>query len=87
METVRFLNRINRDDIRVVESRNRLGLALEPLETFRVRRHLAGKKLQGDFSMQLEVFGDVHLPHAATAESPNNAVVMESGAYHGERNF
>jgi hypothetical protein len=70
-------------DVRVVQQRRGLGLGLEPLELARVEPAGQGQDLQGDPTVQRELFGLVDDPHAAApdfAQDPEIAQDAQLGA-------
>lgn len=85
MDAICLLDRVDGDHIGVIESRNRLSLALKPLQAFSICRHVAREKLQGNFAMQLGVLGNLDLAHATAAKCPGNSIVMQCRADHEER--
>ena len=59
------LDRVDGDDVGMVECRDRLGLALKALQALRVGSHLRGQHLEGHVTLQVEILGPIDLPHAA----------------------
>jgi len=78
-----LLDRVDRDDVRVVERSDGLGLALEALPALRVRCHARREDLQRDLAVQARVLGLEDLAHAADADLAEHAVVIEGGATMG----
>ena len=54
---VRFINLVNRADVRMIERGGSEGFALESFAGSRIVLHLRRQKLQRDMAVQLEVFG------------------------------
>jgi hypothetical protein len=61
----------------VDETRDRLGLALEPLLQIRVSRHMLGQHVDGDGAIEAGVGGLVDLAHPAFAEGGDDLVGAE----------
>jgi hypothetical protein len=76
-----LLDRVNGDDIGMVESRNGLSFALESVTTF-LRGHLRREDLEGYVPMELGVLGDIDLPHAASSELLEYLVMGQGLANH-----
>jgi hypothetical protein len=72
-----FLDRVDRDDVRMVDGSDRLCLALEALTPLGVRGRQLGKELQRHLAMQPGVFGDEDLSHAALPERADDDIVIE----------
>jgi hypothetical protein len=70
----RFVNLVNRADVRMIERRGSEGFSLEPLTGSAIVFHFSGQELQRDVPMQLEVFGFVHDTHSARTDSGYNLV-------------
>ena len=68
MEPGCLLDRVDRDDMRVVESGDGPSLALEAPEAVWITGHLGWQHLQRHVSAQLHVGRAIHLAHAAGAE-------------------
>jgi hypothetical protein len=81
VDAVGVLDRVDGDDIGVVQRGNRLGLALEAPEAVGVGRHLQRQDLEGDTAVQPGVFGGVDLTHSAFAERGDDVVVAEPRAW------
>ncbi len=80
-----FFDRVDRDDIRVIERRGGPRLAIEPLAPVRIARQLAGQDLERDPPLQPRVVGEVDLAHPAFANELNDPVVPEGGPNHAAR--
>ena len=72
---VRFFDRVDRADVRMIERARRPRLALEPLERRPVARQLRRQELQRDASSELRVLGLIDDAHPAAAESTGDGVV------------
>ena len=75
--TVVFTDVVDGADVRVVERRCRLRLALETGERLRVLGYFLRQELQRDKSVQARVLGLVDHPHAAAARLLDDAVVQD----------
>jgi hypothetical protein len=64
-------------DARMVEARERLRFALEPLEPLLVRRELLGQDLDRDLAREPGVARAIDLPHRAGAERAQDLVACE----------
>ena len=80
---VRFLDRVEDDDIGVVERRDGAGLALEAGEAFGVAGEVGRQDLQGNSAAELGVFGGVDGSHTAFTKEGGDSVVIEGLADHG----
>ena len=81
-DAVDLLNRVDRDDVGMIELGGGARLALEALPAVGVAGQFAGQHLQRDAPLELGVFGEVHLAHAALAEQFEDPVVTERAANH-----
>ncbi len=77
------LQPIQMRDVRMIQRRQHLRLALEPRQPLRVLRELLGQHLERDLAPEPGVLGAPHLAHAARAERGGHAVVGESVSDHG----
>ncbi len=68
---------VDREDVRMVERRDRARLAVEPMEAVGVVRRRVGQQLQGDLAPQTRVAGAVDLAHAALSERSEDLVGAE----------
>ena len=75
-----FLHGIERDDVRMVQARDRLRFALEALEAGGVGGHVGGKDLEGNVAVEARVAGAVHLAHPSGADEGVDFVRTEPGA-------
>ncbi len=76
------LDRVDGDDVGVVEGGDGLRLALEALAAFVIHAERRRQHLERDLTVQLLVLGGIDLAHAAAAELPYDAVMAEGGADH-----
>ena len=86
-DAVLVFDRVERDDIRVVEAGHGARLVLEARQAFGVRRHVGRQHLERDVATEAAVAGAVHFAHAARAERGDDLVFPESGSRgkcHGE---
>ena len=70
----------DREDVRMVQRRDRVGLALESRHRLGIVRKRLGKHLHRDLAIQLRVPRPVHLAHPARAERCEDLVRAEAGA-------
>src|SRR5262245_22533166 len=68
---------IDSADIRMVEGRGGLGLALEALKGDRILGELFRQELQSGTATQLEIFGFVHHSHTTAAEDLQHSVLAD----------
>jgi hypothetical protein len=64
----------------VIQRCNRFGLALEPLESVGVVRHLGRQDLERHLSFELGVFGGKDLAHAPGPELAHDSIVTQGSA-------
>ena len=81
-DAVGFLDRVDGDDVGVVQGGDRPGLALEALPPVAVRGEFRRQDFQRDPASELRVVGEKDLAHAAFAQPFEDAVVPECGADH-----
>ena len=72
-----FFDRVDGDDVGMIQGCDCLSLALESLPALGVRSHERGEDLQRHLPLQLRVLGDEDLPHAALAERRHDPVVIQ----------
>ena len=80
MQPLRLFHGIDGDNVRVIEGGDRSGLALEPLQTARLRGQLRWKYLERNASAETLVLSGVDLSHPSLPESPEHPVVSERAA-------
>ncbi len=80
VDAVRLLDRVDVDDVGVIERRQRPSLAPEPLEAFLTAREVGRQHLQRHLAAELRVLGEIDLAHAALAELGGDLVVGEAPA-------
>src|SRR5262245_31174340 len=86
-DSTRFFDRVQRDDVRMVETRYGLGFTLEAREALRRRGQRFGEQLDGDVAVQTRVVGTINLAHPSRAERRKDFVESEPGSggeRHGE---
>ena len=85
IRTLGVLDRVDRDDVRVVERGDDLGLALEALQPLGIFGHVGGQHLQCDAALQAGVLCDIDLTHAAGCQQLDDLVGSQlgSGLDHG----
>ena len=76
----RFLDRIDRRDVRMIQRRERLRLALEPRHAFGVGGERVRQDLDRDLAAERRVRRPVDLPHAALTDQRGDFVDAEAGA-------
>ena len=79
----RALEAVDVGDVRVVEGRQQLRLALEAGEPLGILREVGGQHLDGDVAAEPGVARSIHLAHAAGAERRDDLVGAEPSADHG----
>ena len=80
-DPVRLLDRVERDDVRVVERRDGLGLALEARQAVGMGGHVLGQHLDRDLAAEPRVARAIDLAHPARAERRDDLVGAEPGAW------
>jgi len=70
-------HRVNGDDVGVVESSGRAGLAQESLKVKEVGGKGRGKDSDGNAPLEPRIVAEVHDPHPALADSPQDQVFPE----------
>ena len=68
MHTLDLLDRVDGDDVRVIERRQCLGLALEPPQSLLRARQLSREYLERHLPLELGVLGAIDLSHTAFTE-------------------
>ena len=81
---VRFVDLVDRADVRMIERRRGEGFPLEAFASSRIVLHFRRQELQRDMAVQLEVFGLIHHTHPAAAELFQNPIVRDGLANHRE---
>jgi hypothetical protein len=72
---VRFLETVDRGDVRVIQRREEVGLALEAGEALGVLRDLGGEDLDGHVAAERRVGRPVDFSHAASPDGGRDPVV------------
>jgi len=75
---VRFVQAVDRGDVRVIERREHLRFTLEPGESLRVCCHVGGQDLDRDVAPELLVARAIDLAHSALAEFGDDLVGAEA---------
>jgi hypothetical protein len=78
-----FLDRVDRDDVGVVEGGDGARLSLEPLESIGIAGQLGRQDLERHAAVEPGIVGLVDLAHAARAEGPDDPVVVQRRSEHG----
>ena len=81
----RLFDRIDCDDVGVVQRGDGTGLAIEPAAALRIGGLRMRENLQRDFTSQLPVLGEEYLAHASGADGADDPVVAERGRDHRAR--
>ena len=76
-EPLRFLEAVERRDVRMIERRDDLRLALETFLPLRVARESFGQDFDGDLALQLAVASAIDLTHAARSDGRKDLVVPQ----------
>ena len=79
--SIRFLEAVERRDIRMIERRDDLSLALETFPPLRVSRESFGQDFDGDLTLQLAVASAIDLTHTAHSDGRKDLVVPQATAY------
>ena len=74
---VRFFDRVDRDDVGVIQRGDRLSFALEAQPPLRIARQKARQDLQRDAAVKAGIFGGIDLSHAAFPDRFEDAVMAE----------
>ena len=77
VDAVRFLDRIDRDDVRMVEGGDGAGLALEAGEPVGIAGEIRGQHLERDLATELRVAGAIHFAHTACPERRSQHVMTK----------
>src|SRR5262249_47805605 len=80
----RFLQSIDRSDVRMVQGREHFGLATKAPKPFRVARERIWQHFDRDVALQLRIARAIHLAHAARTDLRGNFIRTEASAG-GER--
>ena len=67
-DAVRFLDGVERDNIGVIQGRDRAGFTFKAIAPLRIGGHGAGEDFEGDFPAQPGILGGIHLSHAAASQ-------------------
>ncbi len=76
----RFLEAVDVGDVWMVQRSQRPGLALQPRQTLRIRRHAGGQHLDCHVAIEAGVAGAIDLTHAAGADLLDDVVRPDSCA-------
>ena len=76
-----FFERVDGGDVRVIQRREDLRLALEAGDPGGVVRQRRGKHFDGDVAAKLDVAGAVHFAHSAGADARGDFVFAEPSSY------
>ena len=76
----RFLDRVDRGDVGMIQRGERFGLALESGQALGVGREGLRQDLDRDLTTERRVRRPMHLPHAALADGRGDFVDAEAGA-------
>ncbi len=82
-----LVNFVNGADVRMVQGRGGLGLALETGQGLRIFGHFVGQEFEGDKTVQLDVFSFVDNAHAAATELLDHSVVRDGLADHWRKSY
>jgi len=80
VDAVGFFNRVQRDDMRVVEGGDGAGFALKARQTLGIARHFGRQHLESDVTTEFGVGGAIHLAHATRPDRGGNPVMGERTA-------
>ena len=77
----RFLEPIERGNVRMTETGENLRLALEAFDTFRVVRRRGGQGLDRHIATEPRIARAIHLPHAPGAQRRADFIWTEAGSW------
>ena len=78
--SIGLLDRVDRDDVRVVEGGNATGLTAESFEPIGIGGHSGRQHLEGDIASESRVVRAIDLAHPAGANGRNDRVVAQCPA-------
>src|SRR5450432_544079 len=81
MDAIRFLDRVDGDNIGMVELRERLGLTTKTRQPLRILPHVGGQYFERHVASELGVGGAIYLAHAACPKRRKNLMLTESCAW------
>ena len=79
-DSVTFLDRIDRDDVGVVQGCSGAGFLLEPAKSLGIVGKCRRQHLDGDVAAEARITGAVHLAHPAGAEQGDDFIGAKVGA-------
>jgi hypothetical protein len=79
-DSVTFLDRIDRDDVGVVQCCSGAGFLLEPAKSLGIVGKCRRQHLDGDFAAEARITGAVHLAHPAGTEQGDDFIWAKVGA-------
>ena len=82
VDALGLFDRVERDDVRMVQRGDGAGFALEAREAIGIARRLGGQHLERDVAAELRVGRAVDLTHGARANLRGNTVVPERPSGH-----
>src|SRR5438128_1410814 len=68
MSRSRFVNLVNRDDVRMVQCRSSLGFLHKPTHAIRMSSNLSGQNLKSNFAIQFRILRQIDFAHSARAD-------------------
>ena len=74
-----LLDRMDRDDVRVVERRDGAGLSLKAREPIRIAGQIGRQDLERDIAAEPRIAGAIHLAHPAGAQQRDDFKRTEAG--------
>lgn len=69
MRSVGLAEFIDGEDVGMIERGSGIGFLLKAAQTAFIKGEFGGEHLEGDFALQMQVFGEVNLAHASGAET------------------
>ena len=79
-DVVGLFDRVNSDDVGVVEGSDGLRLALEAADPLGVVGHARRQRLESDLTVQARVVGHIHGAHPATPQALDDVIVPDNTA-------
>ncbi len=67
-DTLGLLDRVDRDDVGMIQRGQGLGLPLEAVEPLRICGQLGRQHLQGHLAVEAQILGTINLAHTARTE-------------------
>ncbi len=85
VDAVRFLDGVDRHDVRVIQRRERFRLALEAGPPLLAIREIVRQHLESDLAVELGILGEIDVSHPARTELLQDFVVRDRTTKHPTR--